>query len=322
MSIQTLAKQLKIDKIPLVTHTYRNIQEYISANYNKEVVIDICTVCKSNCVYCLHQRKRLVKPELMQVAVYHDLISILKIEKVKKVHIFQSGEPFLNPDIYDMIFIGLSDGINVTVGTRLNAKIDFDKLEESICCNNSVLEFLITIDTIKKVHDISSGMDTRLMINNIRELAKYVNNPYVKFTFVSVVSKINEDDIFEVRDFVKSYGFNNWHAESMGYYMWKLAPQSELDMISKIITTNEQYKDRFDIVNGKFITKRTHCNAQIPTISPTGDVSICCHDMLHTINAGNVLLEGSLDTIIKSKKYQKLKKLGMNKQLEICKSCN
>jgi MoaA/NifB/PqqE/SkfB family radical SAM enzyme len=322
MSIQDVAKQLKIDKVPLVRPIYRTIQDYWAVNYNREVVIDICTICKSNCVYCLHQRKKLAKPQIMRYEIFCDTLKILEIERYKKIHIFQSGEPFLHPDIGSMIWQISGSDIKLTIGTRLNANITFGILEDSIDKANNTIEFLITIDSIIKMNEISPGMDKKLVIHNIQQLSKLLKYKNVKFTFVSVVSKVNENDIEEVKRFVNSYGFTNWYAESMGYYMWKLAPKSELDMISKFITSNETYKDRFDIVNGQFITKRLHCNAQIPTISPTGDVSICCHDMLHTVNAGNILKEGSLNKIIKSEKYQKLKKLGLNKQLEICRSCN
>lgn len=323
MSIQTIAKQLKIDKIPFVTPIYRKAQDYLATNYNREVVIDICTVCKSNCVYCLHQREKMQKPQIMDSETFFKIAEILERDNVKKVHLFLSGEPFLNPAIYYMInLITYGVGIKCTIGTRLNAIINFTELETVVKVKHSTLEFLITIDSITKMKQISPGMNKQLVINNIQQLSKLLKYKNVKFTFVSVITKVNEDSMYEVRDFVKSYGFNNWYPESMGYYMWKLAPQLELDIISKLITSNEHFKDRFDIVNGEFITKRIHCNAQIPTIAPNGDVSICCHDMLHTINAGNILEAGSLNEIIKSEKYQKLKKLGLNKQLEICKSCN
>ena len=323
MSIQTIAKQLKIDKIPLVSRTYRNIQDYWAVNHNREVVVDICTVCKANCVYCLHQRQKLSKPQIMDDEAFREIADILKRDSIKKVHLFQSGEPFLNPNIYEMInYLVQFKHINATIGTRLNAIINFSDLEIVIKSSNATIEFLITIDSITKMNEISPGINKGLLIRNIAGLSKFINIKNVKFTFVSVVSKVNEDNLYEVRDFIKSYGFKNWCAESMGYYMVKLAPQSELDMISKLITSNEQYKNRFDIVNGEFITKRINCNAQIPTIAPNGDVSTCCHDMLHTINAGNILEVGNLNKIIKSEKYQKLKKLGLNKQLEICKSCN
>lgn len=322
MSIQTIAKDLKLDKIPFVSSINRNFQDYLATNYNREVVIDICTVCKSNCVYCLHQRNKLAKPQVMDIGLYHELIEILVEEKFKKIHLFQSGEPFLHPDVYDMVWLGLNSHINVTVGTRLNAIINLEKLIEAVEFSDSVLEFLITIDTITRMNQISPNINKNLVINNIQELSKLLKYKNIKFTFVSVITKVNEDSMYEVRDFVNSYGFKTWYAGSMAYYMWKLANQSDLDRISKLITTKKKYQDRFNIVNGEFITKRIHCNAQIPTISPTGDVSICCHDMLHAINAGNILEVGSLNKIIKSDKYQNLKKLGLNKQLEICKSCN
>jgi MoaA/NifB/PqqE/SkfB family radical SAM enzyme len=322
MSIQTLAKQLKIDKLPFIVSIYRDIQDYWTTNHNREVVIDICTICKSNCVYCLHQKNKLVKPQLIDFSLFKRLVYVLRTDKIKKIHLFQSGEPLLHPQIYDMIKLLSELGINCTIGTRLNAKIDISKLEHIIAYAGSIIEFLITIDTIARMNEISSGMNKKLVIYNIQQLSKLLKYKNVRFTFVSVVSKVNENDIEEVKRFVNSYGFTNWYAESMGYYMWHLASKVDLENISKFITSNAKYKSRFDMKDGKAIETNRHCNGQIPTINPDGDVSICCHDMLHTINAGNILEVGSLNKIIKSDKYKNLKALGVKKQLEICKSCN
>ena len=60
----------------------------------------------------------------------------------------------------------------------------------------------------------------------------------------------------------------------------------------------------------------------IPAISAEGDVTICCHDMLHKLRLGNVLEEGSLRKVLRSERFQKALAAGQKGKLEICRGCN
>ena len=312
MTVQDVAKSLYIHKIPFATETYRYLLDQVNTKFVNEVVMDICTVCNSRCVYCLHQRNKLIKPQIMQYDAFFKIAYILYHENVKKVHLFQSGEPFLHPQIYDMIELVTFLGMKATIGTRLNCKIDIDELERVVAKSNNTVEFLITVDTVFKGLDWDN-------INKLTVLQKYKN---VKFQFSTVISKINENTYKDVRDILYSLGYKNWYATNMAYYMWNLASQADLDMMSKYLTVNPKFRSRFDIKDGKVVDKPIHCNNLLPTISVNGDVSICCHDMLHSINAGNVLKAGSLRAIVQGKEYARYKKLAKELKLDMCKACN
>lgn len=92
-------------------------------------ILDICTACRSDCMYCLHQRGKMAKPELMEYELFKKIVTILVNEKYDFIHMYQSGEPMLHPQIYDMIELVSDFGMKISIGTRLNAKIDFIKLE-------------------------------------------------------------------------------------------------------------------------------------------------------------------------------------------------
>jgi len=248
----------------------------------------------------------------MQYDTFFKIAYILYHEKVKKVHLFQSGEPFLHPQIYDMIELLTFLGIKVTIGTRLNCVVDIDRLEKIVAKSKVTVEFLITVDTVFKGLEWDN-------IDKLRELQKYKN---VKFQFSTVISKINEANYENVRDMLYVYRYKNWYATHMAYYMWNIASQKDLDMMSNYLTDNTKFRSRFDIKDGKVVDKPIHCNNLLPTISVDGDVSICCHDMLHSINAGNVVKAGSLRAIVQGKEYTRYKKLAKELKLDMCKACN
>ena len=322
MSIQTVAKALKINKLPFVTRTYRYLQDKLVTNYGSEVVMDICTICTARCVYCLHQTNRMVKPRIMDYSVFEQIVPILKKDKIKKIHLFQSGEPFINPHIYGMINSVVELGMDCTIGTRLNTNIDLYRLKDIASRSKNTIEFLITIDSFDKSVLVSPGIKMELVKDNIIKMAELLKYKNVKFTFSTIVTWVNEYEIFNTRDELKSLGFKNWYASSMGYYMWNMATKRDIEVISQYIPYNIKYRDRFNMTDGKIVQKPVHCNNLVPTISVDGDVLICCHDMLHTINTGNIIKENSLRKIVKGKKYSEFKQLAHKIQLDICKSCN
>jgi sulfatase maturation enzyme AslB (radical SAM superfamily) len=315
MNIRTLAK-----KIPLVDNAYRCIQDQ-SIKHGDRVILDVCTICKSNCVYCLHQYEKLSKPEMMDYNLYQIIIDILHREKYKNVYLYQSGEPMLHPWIYHMMYYASIYKMNITIGTRLNCNIDFPKLEVAAEMANK-LHFVITVDSIYKSNLLSSGIDNQLVLDNIRRISRLLKYKNVSFEFISLVSKVNEHELDYIKYWLTPLGFDNWYPSSMGYYMWQQASKENLGILSEYLPDNPQYRSRFDIVDGVFINKFKSCASRIPVINVHGDVSICCHDMLHKTNAGNVIVEDSLRKIIKSYKYKRFLELSRSRQLDICRSCN
>jgi len=320
--VKTVAKKLYINKIPGVNYLYRYVQDWSFVKYNNTADIDICTICHSNCIYCLHQREKLVKPEIMDFGLFKKIVTILASENYNFIHLYQSGEPMLHPKIYDMIELVSSLGIKVFIGTRLNAKIDFTKLENVVSRLKSNVVFFITIDNICEENIVSPGINQELVQLNIRSLSHLLKYDNITFTFSSIVTADNEKDFESVRVYLNNLGFYDWSANSMGYYLWRYAPQKELDLMAKYIPKLNKYKDRFDIVNGKVKDKFKYCTNQMPSIDVHGNVSICCHDMTHTTNLGNVVELNSLRDIIGTKKYKEMVKLVRSRKLELCKSCN
>lgn len=160
------------------------------------------------------------------------------------------------------------------------------------------------------------------MRKNIEELSR-IKSKSVKFNFSTVVTKANESELDDIKSKLDSYGFSNWAPGGMCYYMMNLAKEEDIKKITSFIPDNIEYRNRLDMQDGKIITPEyDYCGNIIPSISVDGDVTICCHDMLHRLNMGNIIQAGSLRKIINGKKYKEAVRKGRDMKLDMCKGCS
>jgi radical SAM protein with 4Fe4S-binding SPASM domain len=74
------------------------------------VEIDVCSVCNFSCNFCFHADKREIRESgvrfgRMELPLFRKILGDLKRfpEKIKKVRLFEFGEPLLHPDLPEMI---------------------------------------------------------------------------------------------------------------------------------------------------------------------------------------------------------------------------
>lgn len=325
-SIKVLVKT-KISKIPAVRDAYYYCELLPWTKMVNGVIMDICTVCNAKCVYCVHQRNKWAKPQFMDFDTFSRIVGILSKEDFKLIYLFLSGEPFLHPRIYDMMELVIKANLDISMATRLNTQIDFDRLNNLLAATEFYSErrigLLITIDSFEHPEVISPGMNKDLITQNIKELAKFLKYEHaVKFQFSSLVTKANEGELDSIKARLASYGFNNWYPTCASYYMSKIATLEDIKVMEDFLPVDPQWRKRFDIIDGKVVGYKKTCGCMIPNISPDGNVSVCFYDMLHKISAGNVIEVGSLRTILNSDRYRAVTKLGRDMKLTICDGCN
>lgn len=102
------------------------------------VEIDICSVCNFDCNFCFHADKKgiaesHVKFGRMDMALFQKVITDLKAfpDKIKKVRLFEFGEPLLHPDLPRMIReiwkTGVAEYVEITTnGVLLNEALNLE----------------------------------------------------------------------------------------------------------------------------------------------------------------------------------------------------
>lgn len=318
MTIKILMKT-KVQKLPGVKRLYYRFHKV------DRVAIDVCTICHANCVYCLHQRNHLAVPKIMRYEVFQKIVTTLAKERFKLIHLYMSGEPFIHPKIYDMMEMVVTLGMESSTATKLNNLLDytrFDKLLRIATSAHQKVELLITIDSLDNPGAISSGINKDIVRENLSILSKLQRHKSARFIFSSTITRVNEDEIERIKSSLKQYGFNNWQAGHMGYYQSHLASSDDINTIQNFLPLDSRYRDRFEVVDGKIVSVKNSCDFTTPAIDPEGNVIVCCHDMLHTTQLGNVYRSGSMRAILNSPQFRKASQLGKRKALDICRGCN
>lgn len=302
------------------------------AEYENHVSLDICTACGAKCVYCLHQAAGLARPRLMTKEVFLAMADILQREGFELVYLYQSGESFLHPAYPEFVASIAERGMNSSTATKLFMPIDFDELDAALDrCDPTgrTVEYLITVDAMtQEVQDrIAPGIHTETVRANLVEMAEMQQrHSCMKCVLDTVVNAHNENQLDEITAFIKDAGFESayWYPKRMGYFMPRLADEDDLLTIAAAVPRSEAHAARFRVVDGRLVPyeEQHRCDLGPPAISPEGDVTVCCHDMLHQHRLGNVVEVGSLRRILASNRFGEAASKGRNMALGICQGCN
>lgn len=287
---------------------------------NKKVLLDIVTACNAKCKYCLHQYKNLIKPQFIKEETFDAISEILVRENYNYVFLYMSGEPLLHPMIWNMISKMSNIGICTDVASKIYCNIEFSDMIKCFKSLKEPLNFCFTIDAHCQdlQNKIAKNINLDLVFNNLKIIKEASNGNNVNVIVTTVVNDFNEKYLLEIRNRVSNYGIK-WISKSMGYYMGYKIDDEDEKMITQMIAKGN---DRFSVINGKIISKMKKCKFIKPAIGVTGDVTICCHDMLWHESEWNVIETNSLDSIVSSPKYIEKVNKAKNMNLKICNNCN
>jgi MoaA/NifB/PqqE/SkfB family radical SAM enzyme len=265
-----------------------------------------------------HQTEKLVEPRVMPVDKYLELMKILEKDGYKGIYMYLSGEPMLlHEDFYKYIQYARDRGISVNTATKLPVSLNLQDLKDVVYKDGPKVTFEVTIDAWPgETSAISPSLNMAVVWNNLRLLSQ-IKTANFRVRCLTVVNKHNEPNLCKIRDSCKALGFS-WTPKAMGYYMGKKADPQNWLKIYAMLPVNPKWH-RF----GKLAVKKTVCRSQLkPVISPEGDVSICCHDMLFVEKVANVFDVGSLKRIIVRRSFREKTEKGSRMRLYMCRGCN
>ena len=290
------------------------------------VLLDVCSACGSRCKYCIHQSKRLCKRENMSQESFDAITEVLLREGFRDVYLYFTGEPLLNPLYPEFLSsCGVRGFASVNTATKLNAKVDWDDMDCALgFCDNSHVFFLVGVDSLEdeSLKAISPGASAELLNANLEGLSRTVaKHRRVKVLVNTVVTRPNEKQLADIERRCLSLGFD-WSRREMGFFMSRRAEPSDVEAVAALVPSCGS--SRFKIENGVVFSGRSgRCTDLLePGISPTGDVVVCCHDMLYEGVVGNILKTKSLIGILNSKEYQDTLSQCRKMEAVFCKGCS
>ena len=298
-----------------------------------DIVVNPINFCNLNCPLCARGTNKVNYDNIaMSMGTFKTIIE--KMPRLKHITLYHWGEPFLNPDIFEMIKYAKKRSIQVSIHTNFSLKKNdyfFLKLVQS------KLDFLtVAIDgaSQESYSKYRKGGDFRLVIHNVEALMKAKKHlkskiPMVMWKFI--VNRFNEKEIGKAQSMARRLGMK-FEIEKMG--LSDMAPKLKFD------TTIERRKKDWLPKNKKFVFNyyknkykkpfyKRPCDQLFTTlvVNPDGKVFPCCFTTDKNDVFGDLLAD-SIENIWNNDKYRYSRSLfGGKKYLNpkiqtICSKCN
>ncbi|MFW6019279.1 MAG: radical SAM/SPASM domain-containing protein [Bacteroidales bacterium] len=252
--------------------------------------------------------------------VYKSVIDQLAEHAMYLILYFQ-GEPFLHPDIFDIIHYARSKNLYVVTSTN-GHYLDEEKSHQLV--NSGLHKLIVSLDgtdqeayeAYRKGGDINKVVQG---IENVVEAKKQLNSrkPIIEIQFL--VLKTNEHQIEEIRRLSKSLNVDKLALKTAQVYDYKAG--------SKYIPRTEKYSRYRKLKSGNYEIKmplknRCHRMWSGCVITFDGYVVPCCFDKDASFAMGNIR-EHSFKDIWKNENYQKFRKqiFANRQEIEMCRNC-
>ena len=283
----------------------QELELLLEKNYVNHIELRLSSICNQTCMYCNERwstswaKLKKVKTQkgstIWKSKVKENLWKFLENSSVPTEFNFVGGEPFLAPDLFDVLYelekiyryknLSKKSTINITTNANFTKKI-LDKFFAHVENNKDVFDFSISIsiDTVdEKNIEIREGIDNKRYYDNI---SKMLHNKNIKrIVFGPTINLLNISRLPELFSFFieKSIQVNRTDPSNIGIsynivadpiaMSPMLLPKNYcqyLDQTTDVIKTYDLKKlnvDRFfeylDLIKNLIGTKRTVKNLEI-----------------------------------------------------------
>jgi radical SAM protein with 4Fe4S-binding SPASM domain len=295
-------------------------------------VIEPSETCSLNCRFCPTGRRRKEREPVLMSPKTFKLAAEPLVDCLYEAYLYNWGEPFDNPTIWEYIKFMSDRKVKTIVSTNLNlpGKGDVESIIKS-----GLDTLIVSIDgTTEETYRLyRSGGDFGRTMETLKSIIKEkrINNlkrPFIIWQFV--VFSHNEHQIDEAIDLAKQIGVDQITFLPTSPHMEKEIFNTEQQRISEV--TGILPKDeRFHLYTGSRgegkLRRRSDCTMLWDgiTIRTDGGVAPCCSSYFARYDFGNVHNEHILE-IWNNQKYQESRRTqrttGRYKSNTVCNICN
>ncbi len=262
--------------------------------------IDIGNVCNLRCPLCPTGYHGLQRPQLlMKLDVFEAVLEKIRPYAIEAI-LHNWGEPFLHPDILEIVRAVKAAGIGTAISSNLNLVHRGDEFLHQVV--DSGLDHLTaSIDgTTQEVYETyRRGGDLAHVLHNLREIIRYrtetgSRTPLIEWQFL--VMKHNEQQMDEARRLARDIGVDRLRFTSAGLPFDELA---NLSLASKWLPENpayHMYHPQKIHRQGYLYDERCFYLYRAMTVNPEGAVAPCCA-VHHSKSDFGSLLDCSLDDV-------------------------
>lgn len=303
----------------------RYLRERISAAFSERpgtIAVDVVSCCNLRCPLC-SVPPFLVKKNGNFMTLEDFKAAVGNINIGSDLCLVYAGEPFLNPDFFEMVH-QVSESFyvsTITNGTLLNRRNIRAVLD-------SGLDFLqISFDGFSResYEKYRVGADFEKVRNGILDLIRARREekrrvPHITITFL--VNAYNENELNGCRRFFLGKGADRFFSKAINLNVHRrLDGKKEKDLKDWLPRRREI--SLYEEQDGKvlFRSRDGVCTTCMnPIIRCDGEVLICCHDVFNTVKIGNIH-ESDLRSLWFSEGYRETRRRAKQRLLPICRQC-
>jgi MoaA/NifB/PqqE/SkfB family radical SAM enzyme len=295
-----------------------------SGLYSEMFMVEPTTQCNLKCPLCpvpTHMHRPGIH---MQQHTYRDVVDDI-VGHAKMIALWNFGEPFLNPEIFDMIRYAEDRNIPVRVST--NSTFLEDKDVENIFASN-LSSIIVCLDGASKAtHErYRIGSDFEAVKAGIERLghrrhALERKKPFIRLQFL--VFSYNESEIESMIDLAESMRVDQLALKNVSLGSW-VKEHLRGRMARKMLPKGEKYrKYRVDEERVELKIQDQVCSwaYENGVVLANGDVTTCCYDSNGDHVFANVRRDGGLMNILRSDKMREVRAQIATRELPLCGTC-
>lgn len=294
------------------------------------ICIEPTNLCNFMCIQCavsLPTFKKIVgKQGHIEMGLYTKIVAdIKKMGRLNNLNLYGDGEPFLNPNMIEMVKIAKTNDIAKAITITTNGFLITEKLAYDIV--NSGLDYIrVSIYSVYNENFKSitqTKYDAERVFNNIRTLRKIRDksgklSPFIYVKMIDTYSEENQvfkNKYEDVADEVNIETPMNWNGFNNYDLISRIDPKNNTDE-----TTLQGYHCQRNSSGLKKICTTPFLSLNIKR---NGDVCICIVDWNKGTKVGNMVKE-SLSEIWFGDNLRNFREMhirGLRKNNESCKNC-
>ncbi len=288
------------------------------------LMIEPTNKCNIACTFCDTGRGITKRPNIFMSFENYKMIIDEMSKYVLFLFLYYIGEPFLHPEIYEMISYAHQKKISVytsTNGLLIDTEEKAGKLIES-----GLDTLLISFTGLDKesYERYQRGGNFDKLVRNIKMISlekkkRKSKTPILKLRFM--VMKHNESDVLRLKKFAADTGVDILNTRS-------ILVQNKDDLIKDYIPDNENYS-RYAVKNGK-LQKKIKNKGRCEWLWMGGIVGVdgkalpCCVGFNEIFYLGDVFSEGGFKSVWNNDKYVKMRQQILDKTYKMphCEDCS
>lgn len=275
-----------------------------------EIILDISASCNASCPFCPRMFMDADRSKgYMSLELYQFSLEEAQKQGIKRLRLYSTAEPTLNPNFSEMIDIAKKMGFYISVSTNasmmhkhMDALLKIDQIQFSIeGWDKESYEFYRQPLKFEKVYE---------NIKHFNQLClKIAQKPLCQINLL--LTKETQID-----KFIALWG--EFCDEIHIHFMFPSSVFENGHIVSKIPLN---MKDKLY----KFIQKNNEIRAcsfpfEIVTVSYDGKISLCCDDFSSSFALGNI--KDGIDEVFYTSALEKIRQQFISQDLSICKECN